>query len=613
MTRLVNYYEYHLKEYVGYTLKQDDKNLLYKSIVSMSVMPSMRAMMTAGAALERNNIAGYNCSYVAVDSPRAFDDVLYILMHGTGVGFSVERNSIEQLPKVAEEFQNTDTTVIVRDSKEGWHSAYKELINLLYAGQIPKWDMGNIRPAGSKLKTFGGRASGPEPLEDLFNFTVNKFKSSAGRKLNSLECHDIVCKIAEVVVVGGVRRSALLSLSNLTDARMRSAKGGNWYDFEPQRALSNNSVCYTEKPDVGIFMREWLSLYESKSGERGIFNRVAAQKQADKYGRRDSNYDFGTNPCSEIILRSKQFCNLTEVVVRKEDDKQSLINKVKVATILGTIQSTFTNIKNISKIWTNNTEEERLLGVSLTGIMDNELTCGLHSKSRLESLLNDLRVCAVQTNKVWSGNFGINTSTAITCVKPSGTVSQLVDSASGIHTRHSPYYIRTVRADKKDPLTQFIVEQKVPHEDCVMQPKDIIVFSFPIKSPEGAVTRNDLTATQHLDLWRVYQSSWCEHKPSITISVKEAEWMQVGSYVWDNFDEMCGVSFLPFTDHVYRQAPYQDLEQSEYDTAMAKMPESIDWSKLSEFESEDRTTSSQEFACTAEACEIVDIGDTTGA
>ncbi len=613
VTRLVNYYEYHLKEYVGYTLKQDDKNLLYKSIVSMSVMPSMRAMMTAGAALERNNIAGYNCSYVAVDSPRAFDDVLYILMHGTGVGFSVERNSIEQLPKVAEEFQNTDTTVIVRDSKEGWHSAYKELINLLYAGQIPKWDMGNIRPAGSKLKTFGGRASGPEPLEDLFNFTVNKFKSSAGRKLNSLECHDIVCKIAEVVVVGGVRRSALLSLSNLTDARMRSAKGGNWYDFEPQRALSNNSVCYTEKPDVGIFMREWLSLYESKSGERGIFNRVAAQKQADKYGRRDSNYDFGTNPCSEIILRSKQFCNLTEVVVRKEDDKQSLINKVKVATILGTIQSTFTNIKNISKIWTNNTEEERLLGVSLTGIMDNELTCGLHSKSRLESLLNDLRVCAVQTNKVWSGNFGINTSTAITCVKPSGTVSQLVDSASGIHTRHSPYYIRTVRADKKDPLTQFLVEQKVPHEDCVMQPKDIIVFSFPIKSPEGAVTRNDLTATQHLDLWRVYQSSWCEHKPSITISVKEAEWMQVGSYVWDNFDEMCGVSFLPFTDHVYRQAPYQDLEQSEYDTAMAKMPESIDWSKLSEFESEDRTTSSQEFACTAEACEIVDIGDTTGA
>ena len=612
VTRLVDYYEYHLKEYVGYTLKQEDKNLLYKSIVSMSVMPSMRAMMTAGAALERNNIAGYNCSYVAVDSPRAFDDILYILMHGTGVGFSVERNSIGQLPKVAEEFQNTDTTVIVRDSKEGWHSAYKELINLLYAGQIPKWDMSNIRPAGAKLKTFGGRASGPKPLEDLFNFTVNKFKSSAGRKLNSLECHDIVCKIAEVVVVGGVRRSALLSLSNLTDARMRSAKGGNWLDFEPQRALSNNSVCYTEKPDVGIFMREWLSLYESKSGERGIFNRVAAQKQADKYGRRDSNYDFGTNPCSEIILRSKQFCNLTEVVVRKEDNKQSLMNKVKVATILGTIQSTFTNIKNISKIWTNNTEEERLLGVSLTGIMDNELTCGLTSKSRLESLLNDLRVCAVQTNKVWANNFSINTSTAITCVKPSGTVSQLVDSASGIHTRHSPYYTRTVRADKKDPLTQFLIEQKVTHEDCVMQPKDITIFSFPIKSPEGAVTRNDLTATEHLDLWRVYQSSWCEHKPSITISVKEDEWMQVGSYVWDNFDEMCGVSFLPFTDHVYRQAPYQDLEQSEYNAAMAKMPENIDWSKLSEFESEDRTTSSQEFACTAEACEIVDIGDTAG-
>ena len=609
VSRLVDYYEYHLKEYVGYTIKQDDKTLLYNSIVSMSVMPSMRAMMTAGQALERNNIAGYNCSYVAVDSPRAFDDILYILMHGTGVGFSVERQSIDQLPKVAEQFQDTETTIVVKDSKEGWHSAYKELINLLYAGQIPKWDMGNIRPAGSKLKTFGGRASGPEPLEDLFNFTVNKFKNAAGRKLNSLECHDTVCKIAEVVVVGGVRRSALLSLSNLTDARMRTAKGGNWYDFEPQRALSNNSVCYTEKPDIGIFMREWLSLYESKSGERGIFNRVAAQKQADKYGRRDSNYDFGTNPCSEIILRSKQFCNLTEVVVRKEDDKQSLMNKVKVATMLGTIQSTFTNIKNISKIWVNNTEEERLLGVSLTGIMDNELTCGLHSKTRLESLLNDLRVCAVQTNKVWANNFGINASTAITCVKPSGTVSQLVDSASGIHTRHSPYYTRTVRADKKDPLTQFLIQQEVPHEDCVMQPKDITIFSFPIKSPENAVTRNDLSATEHLDLWRVYQSSWCEHKPSITISVKEDEWMQVGSYVWNNFDEMCGVSFLPFTDHVYRQAPYQDLAEDEYNLARSKMPEKIDWSKLSEFESEDRTTSSQEFACTAESCEVVDIVD----
>ncbi len=605
--RLVNYYEYHLHSYLGYTLKEDDKQLLYNSIVSMAVMPSMRAMMTAGPALERNNIAGYNCSYIAVDSPRAFDDILYVLMHGTGVGFSVERNAIEQLPKIAEEFQDTDTTIIVRDSKEGWHMAYKELINLLYAGQVPKWDTSNVRPAGSKLKTFGGRASGPKPLEDLFDFTVTKFKNAVGRRLNSLECHDIVCKIAEVVVVGGVRRSALLSLSNLTDARMRSAKGGNWYDFEPQRALSNNSVCYTEKPDIGIFMKEWLSLYESKSGERGIFNRVAAKKQANKYGRRDSNHDFGTNPCSEIILRSKQFCNLTEVVVRKDDTKQSLMNKVKIATMLGTIQSTFTNIKNISKVWTNNTEEERLLGVSLTGIMDNELTCGVNSKSKLENLLNELRVCAVQTNKIWAKNFGINPSTAVTCVKPSGTVSQLVDSASGIHTRHSAYYTRTVRADKKDPLTQFLIEQKVPHEDCVMQPQDITVFSFPIKSPELAITRNDMTAIQHLDLWRTYQKSWCEHKPSITISVKENEWMQVGSYVWKHFDEMCGVSFLPFTDHVYRQAPYQDLTVNEYKELKAEMPKNIDWSKLSEFEKEDKTVSSQEFACTADTCEVVDI------
>ena len=609
VSRLINYYEYHLSVYVGFNIKEEDKAILYKAISSMSVMPSMRAMMTAGPALERNNIAGYNCSYVAVDSPRAFDDILYILMHGTGVGFSVERQSIEQLPKVAEQFQDTETTIVVRDSKEGWHSAYKELINLLYAGQIPKWNMKNVRPAGSKLKTFGGRASGPEPLEDLFSFTVNKFKNSAGKKLNSLECHDIVCKIAEVVVVGGVRRSALLSLSNLTDARMRAAKGGNWYDFEPQRALSNNSVCYTETPDMGIFMKEWLSLYESKSGERGIFNRVAAQKQANKYGRRDSNYDFGTNPCSEIILRSKQFCNLTEVIVRKNDDKQSLIEKIKIATILGTIQSTFLNIKNISKAWITNTEEERLLGVSLTGIMDNELTCGLRSMEKLESLLNDLRICAVQTNKIWANKFNINPSTAITCVKPSGTVSQLVDSASGIHTRHSPYYIRTVRADKKDPLTQFLTEQKVPYEDCVMQPENIVVFSFPIKSPEGAMTRNDLTAIQHLDLWRVYQNNWCEHKPSITISVKENEWMQVGSYVWNNFDEMCGVSFLPFTDHVYRQAPYQDITKDEYDIASSKMPEKIDWNKLSEFETEDRTVASQEFSCTSDACEVVDIVD----
>ena len=609
VSRLINYYEYHLSVYVGFNIKEEDKAILYKAISSMSVMPSMRAMMTAGPALERNNIAGYNCSYVAVDSPRAFDDILYILMHGTGVGFSVERQSIEQLPKVAEQFQDTETTIVVRDSKEGWHSAYKELINLLYAGQIPKWNMKNVRPAGSKLKTFGGRASGPEPLEDLFSFTVNKFKNSSGKKLNSLECHDIVCKIAEVVVVGGVRRSALLSLSNLTDARMRAAKGGNWYDFEPQRALSNNSVCYTETPDMGIFMKEWLSLYESKSGERGIFNRVAAQKQANKYGRRDSNYDFGTNPCSEIILRSKQFCNLTEVIVRKNDDKQSLIEKIKIATILGTIQSTFLNIKNISKAWITNTEEERLLGVSLTGIMDNELTCGLRSMEKLESLLNDLRICAVQTNKVWANKLNINPSTAITCVKPSGTVSQLVDSASGIHTRHSPYYVRTVRADKKDPLTQFLTEQKVPYEDCVMQPENIVVFSFPIKSPEGAMTRNDLTAIQHLDLWRVYQNNWCEHKPSITISVKENEWMQVGSYVWNNFDEMCGVSFLPFTDHVYRQAPYQDITKDEYDIASSKMPEKIDWNKLSEFENEDRTVASQEFACTSDACEVVDIVD----
>ena len=587
-------------------MKKDMYTDLYTSIVSMQVMPSMRAMMTAGPALERNHIAAYNCSYLPVDSPRAFDECLFILMHGTGVGFSVERQYVSQLPRVPDEFEDSETTIIVQDSKEGWYRGYKELLNLLYAGMVPKWDMTKVRPAGAKLKTFGGRASGPDPLHNLFIFTVNMFKKSAGRRLSSIECHHIMCKIADVVIVGGVRRSALISLSNLSDDRMRHAKSGSWWETEPQRALSNNSVCYTEKPDIGTFMREWVSLYESKSGERGIFNRVSAQRQAAKYERRDADIDYGTNPCSEIILRPKQFCNLSEVVVREDDTVKTLHRKVELATILGTIQSCFTDFKSISKQWTRNTEEERLLGVSLTGIMDNKLLSN-KTEDDLPTVLNELRLTAVKTNEKWAKLFDIESSAAITCVKPSGTVSQLVDAASGIHPRHNPYYIRTIRADKKDPLTQFLIDQGFPHEDAAEKPDSLTVLSFPFQPPSGAITRKEISATEHLTLWQIYAKYWCEHKPSITVSVKEKEWLQVANFVYNNFEDMSGVSFLPMSEHSYRQAPYQDCSKKEYKELLSKMPKEVDWKLFDAYEKEDSTTGSQELACVANVCELVDL------
>jgi ribonucleoside-diphosphate reductase alpha chain len=579
-----------------------------QSILNLEVMPSMRCLMTAGPALERDNVAGYNCSYVAVDSPRVFDEIMYVLLCGTGVGFSVERQFINQLPEIPYELQETDTIITVRDSKIGWASAYRELIALLYSGRIPSWNTDRVRPAGARLKTFGGRASGPEPLEDLFNFTIEIFKKAAGSRLNSLEVHDIVCKIADIVVVGGVRRSALISLSNLTDQRLRAAKSGQWWENNPQRALANNSVCYTESPDIGIFLKEWTSLYESKSGERGIFNRVAAQSLCPE--RRDSGYEFGTNPCSEIVLRSKQFCNLTEVVVRSGDTFDDLKRKVRLATILGTLQSTLTNFRYLSRSWQRNTEEERLLGVSLTGIMDHPVLSGQtqvfdnDDTLCLEDLLRQLKEVAIETNKEWAEKLGIDESKAITCVKPSGTVSQLVDSASGIHTRHSEYYIRTVRIDKKDPLYPFLKDQGVPVEDAIGKEESTAVFSFPVKAPEGALTRTGLTAVEQLELWKVYALNWCEHKPSVTVSVKEREWFEVGAWVYENFDICSGVSFLPYSDHVYRQAPYTDITEEEYLEAEAQMPE-IDWSKLIEYETEDNTTSGHELACSAGSCEIV--------
>jgi len=575
------------------------------AILNLEIMPSMRAMMTAGPALERDNTAGYNCSYLPVDDPKSFDEAMYILLCGTGVGFSVERQFINKLPEVPENMFDSESVVYVHDSKEGWAKAFRMVLALLWAGEIPKWNVDDVRPAGARLKTFGGRASGPGPLVELFQFAINMFKNAKGRKLTSIECHDLMCKIGEIVVVGGVRRSAMISLSNLSDDRMRHAKSGQWWETAGHRALANNSVCYSEKPDMETFMREWLALVESKSGERGIFNRQASKKQAEKHGRRDPNYDFGTNPCSEITLRPYQFCNLTECVVRNSDSVEDLERKVELATILGTIQSMYTDFPYLRKVWKENTEAERLLGVSLTGIMDNSL---MTTKNKgLDKTLEHLRDIAVNTNRLWSTRLDIPASAAITCVKPSGTVSQLVDSASGIHARHSDYYIRTVRGDNKDPLTQFMKDKGIPNEPCVMKPETTTVFSFPQKAPGKSVTRNDMTAIEQLEMWLEYQRHWCEHKPSVTISVREEEWLEVGAFVYKNFDEMSGVSFLPHSDHTYQQAPYQDCDVQTYNELVEKMPDRIDWSELSQYEQEDNTSGMQTLACASGSCEIVDL------
>ena len=609
VSRYFDYMEKHLQKKHKYVLSDELRGELEEAVLTQQVMPSMRALMTAGPALDRCHVGGYNCSYVPVDSPRAFDETMYILMCGTGVGFSVERHHVEKLPIVNEEFHDTDTVIKVGDSRPGWAKSLKELLAMLYSGQIPKWDVSEVRPAGARLKTFGGRASGPQPLVELFNFCIEKFKGAAGRRLYPIECHDIMCKIGEVVVVGGVRRSALISLSNLNDDQMRHAKAGMWWENEGQRALANNSVAYKEKPQMGTFMREWLSLYESKSGERGIFNRQSAKMQASKNGRRDIEHDFGCNPCSEIILRPYQFCNLSEVVARENDTVETLKEKVRLATILGTFQATLTDFKYLRKIWKTNTEEERLLGVSLTGIMDCAALSQFNNrgKNTLAGTLEMLRDVAITSNAAMAKQLGIPQSAAVTCVKPSGTVSQLVDAASGIHARHNPYYIRTVRGDNKDPLTQFLTAQGIPSEPDVMKPDSTTVFSFPMKSPKGAVTRTAMTAIEQLELWLTYQRHWCEHKPSVTISVKEGEWMDVGAWVYKHFDEVSGISFLPFSEHTYQQAPYQDIDAETYKEFLTKMPKSVDWSLLQEFEKEDTTSGGRELACTAGVCEVVDL------
>tara|TARA_B100000686_G_scaffold349742_1_gene443846 strand:- start:253 stop:2208 length:1956 start_codon:yes stop_codon:yes gene_type:complete len=619
VNRYLDFFKTHLKENFDFNLEDKDYKQLLNDILELKIMPSMRCLMTAGPALRKENVAGYNCSYIKCDSPRTFDEIMYTLMNGTGVGFSVEEEYTKQLPVIAEEFYDTDTVIVVADSKIGWSRSFKEIISLLYQGLVPKVDVSKVRPAGAPLKTFGGRASGPAPLVELFKFVIAMFKNAAGRKLKQIECHDIICKTAEIVVVGGVRRSALISLSDLNDREMRFAKHGEWYKQDVQRALANNSVNYKEQPDIGTFMREWLSLYDSKSGERGIYNGMSAKQQVTKLNereedgnggfihRRDPRDDFGTNPCSEIILRSREFCNLSEVVIRGGDTGESLKEKVRAATILGTFQSTLTNFKYLTRDWKRNCDEERLLGVSLTGIMDNAATNGKMGKEKTAQLLEELRDVAVKTNKEWAEKLGIPRSAAITCVKPSGTVSQLVDSASGIHARHNPHYIRTVRADNKDPLCQFMKDAGFPNEPDVTKPNHTTVFSFPSKSPKGAICRMDMTAIEQLELWSLYQKHWCEHKPSITVSVKEHEWMGVGNWVWDNFNNISGISFLPFSEHTYQQAPYQDCNQEEYKEALAAMPKSVNWAKLGDYEAQDYTAGAQTAACAAGGCEVVDL------
>lgn len=589
-------------------IDKDTRKELREAILNLEVMPSMRCMMTAGEALKRDAVAGYNCSFLAIDNPSAFDELLYILMCGAGAGISVERQFMAKLPTIAEKLRQSKTVIKVDDSRLGWANALRELIVMLFQGRIPEWDVSEVRPAGTKLKTFGGRASGPEPLVDLFKFCVETFTAAAGRKLNSIECHDICCKIGEVVVAGGVRRSALLSLSNPSDDRMRYAKSGNWGEVTPWRMMANNSTAYTEKPGMDVFFREWLALYESKSGERGIFNREAARKQAVKYGKRDANHEWGTNPCSEILLRSKQFCNLSEVVVRKEDTEKSLKRKVRLATILGTMQATLTHFRYLDSQWKKNTEEEALLGVSLTGIMDNDLMSGVKGKVELREVLTKLRETAVSVNKEWAGKLGINLATAITCCKPSGTVSQLVDCASGIHARYSEYYIRTVRADVKDPLARLMADMGFPHERDVTNPENAVVFSFPIKSPQGAITTDNMNALDQLEMWKTYQQYWTEHKVSATIHIKESEWMEVGAWVYRNFDDISGIAFLPHSTHAYKQAPYQACTKEEYEKALALMPKNVDWGKLKDYETDDTSVNHKELACAGNgSCEVVDL------
>ena len=589
-------------------INEKEADELFRAVHEGLVMPSMRCMMTAGKALDRDNVAGFNCSYVAIDHPLAFSELMYILLCGTGVGFSVEKKYTDKLPSIADEFTASDVVIRVADSKIGWVEAVKELVALLYAGKVPTWDTSKVRPAGAVLKTFGGRASGPGPLEALMVYTVETFKVAAGRKLTTLEAHDLCCKIAEVIVVGGVRRSALISLSDPDDSRLRNAKSGSWWLSHPERALANNSAVYDSKPEFSFFLNEVKSLYDSMSGERGLFSREACKNIVTSHGRRDPDHSFGCNPCSEIILRPNQFCNLSELVVREGDSIEDLKYKAKVATIFGTLQSTLTDFRYLRKVWKKNTEEEALLGVSMTGIMDHSVLSGGEGPELLEEYLVELRKVCLDTNRKWAKRLGVNPSAAITCIKPSGTVSQLTNTASGIHPRFSRHYIRTVRADVKDPMAQYMKQVGFPCEPDVMKPDTTLVFSFPIKSPLSSVTVDEVGALQQLELWKAYQLFWCEHKPSITVYYKPEEFLPCMSWIWDNFSLASGISFLPYSEHTYQQAPYQEIDEAAYTRALKEMPKDINWQDLADFESEDMTAGAQTLSCSAGQCEVVDLG-----
>ncbi|MDA0320449.1 MAG: recombinase [Proteobacteria bacterium] len=583
-------------------LSNEMAEIIARAILNLEVVPSMRMLATAGPALDRDNVCGYNCAYKAITQPRDFSDALFILSSGTGMGYSVEKKYISQLPKVPSSVKMDEVSFTVQDSREGWQEAVQFAMEEGFLGNIYEYDLSLLRPEGAILKTFGGRSSGPEPLRKTLNYINDLFKKAAGRQLTSLECHDLMCMIASCIVAGGVRRSAMISLGDIDDVEMRNAKNWSLGAFPEERHSANNSYVTNGTPSKEEFEAEWSAMVAGKSGERGIFNRASAKAQAEKFGRKVA--DFGCNPCSEILLVDDgQFCNLSEVIIRADDDFYDLKRKVELATIIGTVQSTFTHFPALPKNWTDNCEEERLLGVSMTGIMDNPLTNGV--LAGLPGRLNELRNFAIDTNKKWAEKLGISAAASVTCVKPSGSVSALTGTASGIHSRWSDYYIRRTIQSNADPLTQLMIDEGIPHEPSATKPDLETVFSFPIASPLGAVTNGTRSAIEQMEMWLTYQRNWTTHKVSATISVKSDEWDDLAKFVYDHFDEIAGVSFLPYDDHAYVQAPYEQISAEKYEELNLAFPISVNWSRLPEFEIEDTTKASQELACTGGACEIL--------
>lgn len=598
----VDRYMNFMKENLGDKLTAEEYNELREGILWQEAMPSMRLMWSAGSAAARCHATAYNCSYIAPSKLEDFSEIMYLSMSGTGVGFSVESQTIGQLPIIKKQSGKVLPTYVIEDSKEGWADALKTGLKTWYNGKDIKFDYSGLRPAGARLKTMGGRSSGPEPLRSLLDFARAKIFSRQGKRLSNIDAHDIICKTGEVVVMGGVRRSALISLSDLDDMEMRNAKTGQFYLTEPQRQMANNSAAYNEKPTSTQFIEEWLALAKSGAGERGIFNRGSLKQQLPR--RRWDKFEedwasSGVNPCGEINLKSKEFCNLTEVVARAEDIEESLIRKIRLATILGTYQSTLTDFKYLSKEWKKNCEEERLLGVSVTGQWDCPAL-------RNEKTFSKLREAAIEVNKEYAKRFGINQSAAITCVKPSGTVSQLVDAASGMHPRHSGYYIRRVRISATDSLFQMLKEQKFPYHPEVGQTIDsasTYVLEFPVKAPSNSKFRNDMDAIEQLEYWKMVKENFTEHNPSVTISVGDNEWIVAANWLYENWDILGGLSFLPREDHVYKLAPYEEIDEERYSELAAKLPE-IDFSRIVIYEEDDETQGARELACASGVCEI---------